>query len=511
MNSRFSSCIRRSIRHVLFIPLFLFILIILAAVLFVLSGSGTAISVSPVFLLVSMIVYMFFITLFLRVYNYAKTVLDTEVSCDIISLGKLTFIYIITIIIPLIYPIKENLSYVIDAYITITAIIIQLHYASILSRISYLVASTYGTKEEETSGFLSYKFRNVGLLRGFTVLGIILVLALFISLRFFTGGVSYDYIVFIVVLTIFFLVMSGIISIRYKITNDPYRGLRFASLYRMFTIINMLAILIFYGVATASTRKMYEIIDPYAVSFLVETVAAMFILVYLKYSLDDLVGLIIVSKVPRIAKEAGMLPIYMIIHDIPVMDSISKVSHAFNDILRSIWFAGFPINTVIYISKPYSLLRTMLLFNFNETFDEVKEEITSLGEDFEKVVGPPEAYIFNIAYPTAETLPRPPKHYFNLKVHERSITFERIYLIRSIMSIIRKSRGVLLIIEDLSDLINISSFTTVYSLVRSLLSLLRPNVDAMIIITPKYRPHEQYINVFKNIANNVVDVTRLLI
>ena len=511
MNNRFSSCIRRSIRHVLFVPLFLFILIILITVLFILSESGTTINVSPAFLLISMIVYMLFITLFLRVYNYAKTVLDMEVSCDIISLEKLLFIYIITIIIPLIYPVKESLSYIIDTYITITAIIVQLHYASILSRISYLIASTYKSREEESPRFPTYKFRNIWLLRGFIVLGIILVLALFVSLRFFMTGTSNDYIIFIVVLTIFFLVLSGTISIRYKITNDPYRGLRFASLYRMFTIINMLAIFIFYGIATASTRKIYGTLDPYAVSFLVETVAAMFILVYLKYSLDDLVGLIIVSKIPGIAREAGMLPIYMIVHDIPIMDSISKVSYAFNDILRSVWLAGFPINTVIYISKPYSLLRTMLLFNFNETFEEVKEEITSLGEDFGKVVGPPQAYIFNISYPVAETLPRPPRRYFNIEVHERSITFERIYLIRSIMSIIRKSKGVLLVIEDLSDLINISSFTTVYSLIRTLLSLLRPNVDAMIIITPDYKPHEQYINVFKNIANNVVDVTRLLI
>jgi len=201
----------------------------------------------------------------------------------------------------------------------------------------------------------------------------------------------------------------------------------------------------------------------------------------------------------------------MIIHDIPVMNSVSRITRVFNDILRSVWMAGFPINTIVYISKPHSLIRTLLLFNFNETYDEVKGEITALGRDMDKLVGRPVAHIFNISYPALGTLPRRPRQYFGIEVHERAITFERIYLIRSIMGIISKSKGVLLVVEDLSDLINISSFTTVYSLIRTLISLLRPDMDAMIIITPKYRPHEQYINVFKNIANNVLDVTRLLI
>ncbi len=511
MINRFSFCIRRSVGNAVFIPLYLFILIILFAVLYILTEKGETISISPMFLFVSMLIYGLFIALLVRIYMYAKNILDIEIACKMISLGILAFLYLITILIPLIYSLRGNLSYVVDIYVTVVALFIQLHYAGILSRVFTLISSTYGANEEEPSITASYKFKNMWLLRGFTILGTILVFTLFVSMRFFMSGVSYEYLFFIVGLTIVFLVMSGIISMKYRITNALYQGLRFASLYRMFTMMNILAILIFFGVATANTRGMYRVIDPYAVSFLVETVAAMFIIVFLKYSLDDLVGLIIVSKVPGIAMQVGLLPIYMIIHDIPVMNSVSRVTRVFSDILRSVWMAGFPINTIIYISKPYSLIRTLLLFNFNETYDEIKGEITALGRDMDKLVGRPVAYVFNISYPTSETLPRPPRQYFGVEVHERSITFERIYLIRSIMGIIRRSKGVLLVIEDLSDLINISSFKTVYSLIRTLISLLRPNIDAMVIITPRYRPHEQYINVFKNIANNVVDVTRLLI
>ncbi len=511
MINRFSTCIRRSLKHTAFIPLYLFILIIFVAALFIMTERGETISVSPAFLFLSMITYTLYIALLVRIYMYAKTILDIEISCGIISLGILTFLYSLAILVPLSYPAKENLSCVIDVFITVNALLIQLHYASVLSRVSNLISNIYGTNEGEPSSFVSYRFKNMWLLRGFTILGSILVLVLFISMRFFIAGVSYEYLFFIVGLTIAFLVLSGIITIRYRITNALYQGLRFASLYRMFTLMNILAILIFFGVASINTRVEYNIIDPYAVSFLVEIVIAMFILVFLKYSLDDLVGVIIVSKVPGIAMKVGLLPIYMIVHDIPVMNSVSKVTRVFSDLLRSIWMAGFPINTIIYISKPHSLIRALLLFNFHETYDEVKAEITSLGRDMDKLVDSLVAYVFNISYPASETLPRRPRQYFGIEVHERSITFERIYLIRSIMSIVRRSKGVLLVVEDLSDLINISSFKTVYSLIRTLISLLRPNIDAMIIITPKYRPHEEYINVFKNIANNVVDVTRLLI
>ncbi len=511
MINRFSICVRRSIRHMIFIPLYIFILIIAFAVLFVLTGAGKTISISPVFLFISLIIYTFFIALLVRIYMYAKTILDLEVSCGIILLCTLAFLYPIAMLILLIYPVKGNLSYIIDLYVVVNAIFIQLHYASILSRVFALIDNIYGIDEGEPSSFIPYKFKNMWLLRGFTTLGVVLVLALFVSLGFFISGASHEYLFFIIVLTIAFLVISGIISMKYRIINAPYQGIRSASLYRMFTVMNILAVLIFFGAATANIGEIFQVIDPYAISFLVETVIVMFMLVFLKYSLDDLVGLIIASKIPGMTTKTGMLPIYMIIHDIPVMNSVSRVTRVFNDILRSVWMAGFPINTIIYISKPHSLIRTLLLFNFNETYDEVKGEITALGKDMDKLVGRPVAYIFNISYPALETLPRRPRQYFGIEVHERAITFERIYLIRSIMGIISKSKGVLLVVEDLSDLINISGFTTVYSLIRSLISLLRPSMDAMIIITPKYRPHEQYINVFKNIANNVVDITRLLI
>ena len=511
MINRFSTCIRRSLKHTAFIPLYLFILIIFIVALFTMAEKGETISVSPVFLFLSMITYTLYIALFVRIYMYAKTVLDLEISCGIIALSILTFLY--PLVIPLLfsYPANESLSYVIDVFVTVNALFIQLHYAGMLSRVTNLISSIYGTNEGEPPSFVSYRFKNIWLLRGFAILGSALVLVLFILMKLFILSVSHEHLFFIVGLTIAYLVLSGIITVKYRITNALYQGLRFASLYRLFTLMNILAILVFFGVAAANTRVEYSIIDPYAVSFLVEIVIAMFILVFLKYSLDDLIGLIILSKVPGIAMKVGLLPIYMIVHDIPVMNSVSKVTRVFSGVLRSVWMAGFPINTVIYISKPHSLIRALLLFNFHETFDEVKADITSLGRDMDKLVGSPVAYIFNISYPASETLPRQPRQYFGIEIHERNITFERIYLIRSVMSIIRRSKGVLLIVEDLSDLINISSFKTVYSLIRTLISLLRPNMDAMVIITPKYRPHEEYINVFKNIANNVVDVTRLLI
>ncbi len=514
MTNRFSTCIRRSIKHTAFIPLYLFILIIFIAVLFVMTERGETISVSPVFLFLSMIMYTLYIALLVRIYMYARTILDVEISCGIISLGILTFLYPLVILLPFFYQANKSFSYIIDVFIIVNALLIELHYANVLSRVFSLISNISGVNEGEPSSLVSYRFKNMWLLRGFAILGSILVLVLFILMKLFVSSVSHEYLFFIVGLTIVFLVLSGVITVRYKITNVLYQGLRFASLYRLFTLMNILAILVFFGVAAANTMIEYKgFIDPYAVSFLVEIVIAMFVLAFLKYSLDDLVGLIIVSKVPGIAMKVGLLPIYMIVHDIPVMNSVSKVTRVFGDILRSVWMAGFPINTIIYISKPHSLIRALLLFNFYETYDEVKTEITSLGKNMDKLLGNPIAHIFNIniSYPTSETLPRQPRQYFGIEVHERSITFERIYLIRSIMGIIRRSKGVLLVIEDLSDLINISSFTTVYSLIRTLISLLRPNVDAMVIITPKYRPHEEYINVFKSIANSVVDVTRLLI